>query len=154
MCPGQIEFGDAAPSVVATGLDDDVDGVLDVLSHVGIGHRDFGLERRDREALHGQLRGFGMEGGHGPAMAGVDRLEEGHGLLSADLAEDDPVGPHAQRRGQEHVGGLEFSVAVGDQGIGGSRGGDGTRSPDLGRGDWLVASDGMTRSSPGGTEGQ
>ena len=103
---------------MATGLDDHIDGVLDVLDHVGIGHRDFCLEGRDRETLHGQLRGFGMERGHGAAMAGVDGFQKGHGLLAAHLAQDDPVGAHAQRRGEQHIGGLEFRVAIGDEGHG------------------------------------
>src|SRR6056297_3301124 len=41
---GEVEYGDAATAVVATGLDDHIDGVLDVLDHVGIGHRDFGFQ--------------------------------------------------------------------------------------------------------------
>src|SRR6056297_62998 len=72
-CAGEVEFGDTAPAVMTTGLDDHVDGVLDVLDHVRIGHRDLGLEGCDREALHGQLRRFGVKRGHGTAMAGVDR---------------------------------------------------------------------------------
>ena len=81
--------------LLATGLDDHVDGVLDVLDHVGIGHRDFGLECCDRKPLHGELRGFSMQRGHGAAMAGVDGFQEGHGFLSAHLPEDDPVRPHS-----------------------------------------------------------
>ena len=49
-------------------------------------------------------------------MAGVNGLEECHGLLAANLTEDDPVGPHAQCRGQEYIGGLELGVAVRDKG--------------------------------------
>jgi hypothetical protein len=54
ICAGEVEFGDAAFAVMAAGLDDHIDGVLDVLYHVGIGHRDLGLERCNREPLHGQ----------------------------------------------------------------------------------------------------
>src|SRR6056297_3691978 len=68
-CSGEVEFGDAATAGMAASLDDHIDGIFDVLDHVGIGHRDFGFEGRDREALHGQLRGFGMQRGHGPAVA-------------------------------------------------------------------------------------
>ncbi len=51
-------------------------------------------------------------------MASVDRLEEGHGLLAAHLAQDDPVGAHAQRCGEQHIGGLELRIAIGDEGHG------------------------------------
>ena len=41
--------------------------------------------------------GVGVDRGHRPVVAGVHRLEHVERLAGADLADDDPVGPHAQR---------------------------------------------------------
>ncbi|HRD77368.1 MAG TPA: hypothetical protein PK264_15785, partial [Hyphomicrobiaceae bacterium] len=52
-----LKGGDAAGAVMAAGLDNHVDGALDVVDHVGIGHRHIGLERGYGETADGQLRG-------------------------------------------------------------------------------------------------
>ena len=41
--------------------------------------------------------GIGVDSGHRAVVAGVHRLKHVEGLAGADLAEDDPVGPHAKR---------------------------------------------------------
>src|SRR5262249_10687164 len=62
--------------------------------------------RRDARLAHGEARHshhlfqtgdsiartVGMDGGHGPLMAGGHRLEHVEGLFAADLADDDAVG--------------------------------------------------------------
>ena len=63
-----------------------------------------GLEREQHDLLDRALGAVGMDRGHRAGMAGIDRAQEGEGLLAAQLAEDDPVGPHAQRGGEQVVG--------------------------------------------------
>ena len=41
-------------------------------------------------------RGVGVDGRQRPVVAGVHRLEHVERLGAADLADDDPVGPHAK----------------------------------------------------------
>ena len=113
--PGQEEFGDATRAVMATGLDDHVDRALDVVDHVGIGHWDLRFQGGDGDAADSKLRGFGMECGQRATMAGIDRLKEGHGLAATNLAQHDPVGPHAQCGRQKHIGTACLGVPVGDQ---------------------------------------
>ena len=48
-------------------------------------------------------------------MAGADSLKEGHGIAPANLAQDDPIRPHAQRGRQEHIGAARISVPVREQ---------------------------------------
>ena len=42
-------------------------------------------------------RGVGVDGGHAAVVAGVHRLQHVERLAAAHLADDDAVGPHAQR---------------------------------------------------------
>src|SRR6476646_10456816 len=49
------------------------------------------------EPAEGVARVVGVDGGHAPVVAGVHRLEHVERLGPAALADDDPVGPHAQR---------------------------------------------------------
>lgn len=52
-------------------------------------------------------------------MAGVDRFEIGERLGTAQLADDDPVGTHAEGGSQEGVGAaLRPGTAVGQEGDG------------------------------------
>ena len=51
----------------------------------------------------------------GRLTAVVDRLEESHCLAASDLAQHNPVGPHAQGRGQKHISAAGIGVTVGDQ---------------------------------------
>ncbi len=78
-------------------LHDDADGGGDLAAdrgdrHRQAGHADHLLEARDRVA-----RGVGVDGRHRAFVAGVHGLQHVEGFLAAALAEDDAVGPHAQR---------------------------------------------------------
>ena len=62
-CAGQVELGDAAFAVMATGLDDHIDGAGDVVVHVLVGHRHVGLQGRNSQSLDRQLRRFSVQRG-------------------------------------------------------------------------------------------
>src|SRR5579871_5363760 len=94
-------LGDRCDAALAVGkalqLHDHADGGGDLPADRGDGHRQAGhadhlLEARDRVA-----RGIGVDGGHRAFVAGVHRLQHVEGFLAAALAEDDAVGPHAER---------------------------------------------------------
>ena len=76
----------------------------DVVADVVAAELGAGLEREQDDLLDRALGAVGVDGGHRAGMAGVDRAQEGEGLVAAQLAEDDPVGPHAQRGGEQVVG--------------------------------------------------
>ena len=90
--------GDAALAVGhALQLHDHADGGGDLAADRGDGHRQAGhadqlLEARDRLA-----RIVGVDGRHRAFVAGVHGLQHVEGFLAAALAEDDALGPHAQR---------------------------------------------------------
>ena len=78
-------------------LDDDADRGGDLRprrlgGQVHAGHRDHAFEPRQRVA-----RRVGMHRGHRAFVAGVHRLQHVERLGTARLAQDDAVGPHAQR---------------------------------------------------------
>ena len=95
------DLGDAGhlarPALQPAGLDDQVDGGGDLLAAARVtgrfepGHADHRLEPRQ-----GVARRVGVDGGHRAVVAGVHGLEHVERLGAAALADDDPVGPHAQ----------------------------------------------------------
>ena len=102
---GPPDLHHPAPVAHASHLDDDVDGVRKIAQDVVEAEARAGCEDEEGEALHGLAGSFGMDGGEGSGMAGVDRVEEGCGLGSPEFAEDDPVGPEAQGGLEEEIGG-------------------------------------------------
>ena len=93
-------------------------GALDLLAH-RLGRQ---LEARHRhhvlEAGQRVARGVGVDGAHRAVVAGVHRLQHVDGFLAADLAEDDPVGAHAQRVLDEVAhGDLALALDVGGAGL-------------------------------------
>src|ERR1019366_6413866 len=73
---------------LARELHDELDGAGDLAADRG---------HRHRQARDGVARRIGVNGGHRAFVAGVHRLQHVEGFLAAALAEDDAVGPHAQR---------------------------------------------------------
>ena len=77
------------------------------------------LQHHDRQSIDGEFGGFGVDGGDRSAMACVNGLEIGQGLGPAQLADDNPVGAHAEGGLQEGVGAaLRSGTAVGQEGDG------------------------------------
>ena len=112
-------LGDPPHAVAhAADLHDQVDGALDLLAHrlgrqLEAGHRHHVLEPRQRVA-----RGVGVDRAHRAVVAGVHRLQHVDRFLAADLAEDDAVGPHAQRVLDEVAhGDLALALDVGGAGL-------------------------------------
>ncbi len=66
------------------------------------GHQDHRFQPRE-----GVARAVGVDRGHAAVVPRVHGLQHVQGLAAADLAHDDPVGPHAQ--------GVDHQVAGGDQ---------------------------------------
>ena len=101
------EVGDpAGPVPQPAEVDDQVDPRCDLLpdgtrGQVEAGHQHHGLEPGD-----GVTRGVGVQGRHRAVVARVHRLQHVERFAAADLADDDPVGPHAQ--------GVAEQVADGD----------------------------------------
>ena len=78
-------------------MDDEVEGGGDLLpdgldGQVVAGHQHHGLHARERVA-----RRVRVDRGQRPVVARVHRLQHVQGLGPADLADDDPIRPHAQR---------------------------------------------------------
>src|SRR5262249_48595840 len=114
-------LGDAlhAPGAVAHAhqLDDDVQGrghlhPSDVDRQRHVAHQAQGFQTDG-----GVARGVGVDGGQGAGVAGQHRLDQVQRLAAADLADDDAVGPHAQRV-HEQVADGDLAVAVGPRRLG------------------------------------
>ena len=101
------DVGDPAGAVAEPlDLHDQVDGRGDLLAdrpqrQVHAGHQHQRLQPGDAVA-----RRVGVQGGERAVVAGVHRLQHVERLAAAALADDDPVGPHAQ--------GVAHQVADGD----------------------------------------
>ncbi len=92
------DTGDTPAAVrQALELHDDAHGRGDLTPDARNRHRHAGHADHLLEALDGVARGVGVHGGHGALVAGVHGLEHIEGLVTAALADDDPIGPHAQR---------------------------------------------------------
>ena len=83
------------------------------IGQVEAGHADHHLEPAERVA--GVV---GMDGRHAAVVAGVHGLEHVERLGPAALADDDPVGPHAQGVADQVAGGdLALALDVGRAGL-------------------------------------
>ena len=80
------ELGDSARAFMAACLNDHVDRALNIIDHVGIGHRHIGFQGGDGEAANSKLWGLGMQRSQRSTVAGVDCLEKRHRLATADFA--------------------------------------------------------------------
>ena len=115
----QIELRNPPLALGPPQLHDHVDGLPDVLPHFGEGQRRTSLQYHDRQPVDREFCGLRVDGRNRPTMAGVDRLEIGQGLGAAQLANDDPVGAHAEGGLQEGIGAaLRAGTAVGQEGDG------------------------------------
>ena len=94
------DFGDmrdTSRTVTQTrGLNDDIDGTADHFPDRARrkripAHRNHRFKARERFARH-----VGVQRAHRTVVAGVHRLQQVEGFRSAHLANDDPLGPHAQ----------------------------------------------------------
>ena len=97
--PGDLgDRGDLAGAVgQARDLDDEVDRRGNLLAHgalrqIQVGHRHHRVEAIERVA-----RAVGVDGRQAAVVAGVHRLQHVERLGAAHLADDDAIGPHAQR---------------------------------------------------------
>ena len=103
--------GDLALAVgQARQLDDQVDGAGDLAADRGDRHRHAGHAEHLLEARNRIARRIGVDRRHRTFVAGVHRLQHVEGFLAAALAEDDPVGTHAQRV-PDQVALLDFAIA-------------------------------------------
>ena len=97
--PGHL--GDRGHLALAVGLTlqlhDELDGAGDLAADRGDRHRQAGHADHLLETRDGVARRVGVDRGHRAFMTGVHRLQHVEGFLAAALAEDDAVGPHAQR---------------------------------------------------------
>ncbi len=82
---------------LARELHDELDGAGDLAADRGHRHRQASHADHLLQARDGVARRIGVNGGHRAFVAGVHRLQHVEGFLAAALAEDDAVGPHAQR---------------------------------------------------------
>src|SRR3954454_7767515 len=96
---GQLRYADELAAAIgqAGDLDDNVDRRSDLRAgrfrgDVDPTHPDHLLDTRERIA-----RSIGVDRGHRAIVTGVHRLEHVERFTGANLAEDDPVGPYAQR---------------------------------------------------------
>ena len=93
-----IEAYHAARSIAhAANLNDDVDGRGYLFPHcfrryVEVGHGNHLFQPAQRVTAS-----VGVNGRHRAVMSGIHCLQHVECLAAADLADDDPVGPHAQR---------------------------------------------------------
>src|SRR4051812_35788235 len=77
------DLGDAATAAGAGQLDEHVDGAADIMAHVLAVELGAALEDEEDDLLDRPLRAVGVDGGHRAGVAGIDRAEEGIGLLAA-----------------------------------------------------------------------
>ncbi len=89
--------GDHPPSVRhARHLQDEIDGGGDLFADGAHGELEAGHEDHRLEAADGVARGVGVHRGHRAFVAGVHGLEHVQRLGGTTLADDDPIGSHAQ----------------------------------------------------------
>ena len=117
------DVGDPAGAVAQAGeVDDEVDGRGDLLAdrpHRQVHARPSApWSRAGTRASRGRV---GVDRGQRAVVAGVHRLEHVERLAAADLADDDPVGAHAQRVAHQVADG-DLALAL-DVRRAGSRGG-------------------------------
>ena len=92
------DVGDAAGSVAhARNLHDEVDGRGNLRANRLLRQGDRAHHGHGLDAGDGVAGIVGVDGGDGAVVAGVHGLQHVQRFLAADLAQDDAVGPHAQR---------------------------------------------------------
>ena len=95
------DFGDRGDLALAVGLTlqlhDQLDGAGDLAADARHRHRQPGHADHLLHAGNGVARRIGVDGSHRAFVAGVHGLEHVEGFLAAALAENDAIGPHAQR---------------------------------------------------------
>src|SRR6186997_146066 len=95
-----LDLGDVddfpGPVLEAALLDDEVDRRGDLLTDGPQGKVDAGHEDHRLEARQHVARGVGVARGHRAVVARVHGLEHVERLTGTALADDDPIGPHAQ----------------------------------------------------------
>ena len=108
------DVGDAAGAVAhARDLNDEVNGRCDLRANSLLRQGDRAHHGHGLDAGDGIAGIVGMDGGDGSVVPGVHGLQHIQRLFAADLAEDDAVGPHAQRVDDELPlpnGALAFQV--------------------------------------------
>ena len=85
------------PSTRRRELDDQVESARDLLPDRCERHVDAGCEHKRLQAVQALARRVRVDRGERALVTGVHRLEHVHRLRASDLADDDAVGPHAQR---------------------------------------------------------
>ncbi len=106
------DVGDLARAVGQAGaLDDEVDRRGDLLADGARGQVEAGHEHQRLEARERVARRVGVQRGQRAVVAGVHRLEHVERLAAAALADDDAVGPHAQRVDHQLADG-DFALAL------------------------------------------
>ena len=88
---------DAAAVGAAADVDDGVDRGRDLRAHRGDRQRDAGEQRQRLEPGERRGRTVGVDGRQRTVVTGVERLQHVERFAAADLTDDQPVGPHAQR---------------------------------------------------------
>ena len=92
------DVGDAAAAVDQTlRVDDQVEGARDLVADRLQRQVEAGRQHQRLGTGQGVARAVGVDRRQRAVVAGVHRLQHVHGLGAAALADDDPVGPHAQR---------------------------------------------------------
>ena len=81
----------------ARDLDDQVDGRGDLLAHGALRQLQAGHRHHRVEAVERVARAVGVDRRQAAVVAGVHGLQHVQRLGAADLADDDAIGPHAQR---------------------------------------------------------
>ena len=95
----RAESNVAYPSltIAALKLHKNVDYRFDIADDVFASQLCAGLQHKKRQLLDRTLRTIAMDGRHGAWMTSVDSSQKGEGLRPTNFAENDTVGPHAQR---------------------------------------------------------
>ena len=96
------DLGDAARAVgEAVDLHDHVDRRVDLVAQRLEGDLQLAHRRQRLQAVDRVVARVGVHGHQRALVAGVERLQHVERLAAADLADDDPVGAHAQRVAHE-----------------------------------------------------
>ena len=91
----QLDCGDDPLAIDAGELNIDIDAGTNIMSDTVAVQMGAGFQHEENKLLNGAFGAVGMDGGHRPGVASVDRAKESESLWSAQFAEDDPVRPHA-----------------------------------------------------------
>ena len=84
-------------------MDDEIDGLADLGFDVREGRLRVAAQDEIGEAVQRLCGRVGVDGGERTGVAGVERIEQRPRLDSAHFAQNDPVGPPAERGLQQIV---------------------------------------------------